>query len=85
MVRVILALLILLLMGFIAWRQHENPPPKGVQTNAVSDKVADVIAGNAVRAKQQSENVVDTVNQARMDQLHELDRFQRDLDNAKGD
>ena len=75
MSRILLAIAILLLMAFVAWKQHKNPPQPG-PVNAVSEAVVEVVAGNAIRAKHTAEDAVDAINQTRLQQLQELDKFQ---------
>ncbi len=75
MARILLAIAVLLLMVFIAWRQRQDPP-KPFGPNAVSDQVADALVGNALRAKQTAEDTVEKANQTRQNQLQELNKFQ---------
>jgi len=75
MARILLAIAVLLLMVFIAWRQRQDPP-QALGPNAISDQVADALAGTALRAKQTAEDTVEKANQLRQEQIRELDKFQ---------
>ncbi len=76
MTRVLLAIAVLLLMGYIAWRQQKDPPGP-VGPNAISDQVADALVGNALRAKHVAEDTVEKANELRNAQIREIDGFRQ--------
>ncbi len=75
MLRILAAIaIVIFLVCFSIWRE-DNPPQDITTPNAGSEKVKEFVAGDAIRAKERAEKMVDDINKQQREKLRELDQF----------